>query len=70
MQTSLAKLIIELQMLQNEKILANIGFDTAENEPSKIRRNLANSPTIADCYLTQGARRYATTSAPRARPST
>ena len=29
-------------MLQNEHILANISFDTAENEPAKNLQNLAN----------------------------
>ena len=29
-------------MLQNEYVLANIGFDTGENEPSKVWQKLAN----------------------------
>ena len=40
-------------MLQNAYLIATIGFDTAENEPSKLSESLAN---FANCECAYGQR--------------
>ena len=50
-------------MLQNAALVAKIGFDTAENEPSKIWQNFANVATIV---IKSSPVRHAAISSPRA----
>ena len=44
-------------MLQNEYLVAKIGVDTAENEPSKVCQMLPNFEMTLEAQLAPNARR-------------